>query len=766
MKLTLKILIGLLALIALAVIAVAVFISPVTKKYIEEHDHELIGRSIRMDGLRMNIFTGRVRVEGLCVGGVDDSTTFFRVDSFDMRLKLLPLLKNRIDVPYVTFAGPDVKVYQRGMEFNFDGLLDRFLSDSTEVEETPSEPWDIAINNIVIRRGHLFYKDLELNAVWGLNDIDLVIPGVHFSGEKTDVGAVLNFAEGGSLATQVAYDMERSAFDIGVKLRNLTLPGTLPYFQQTLNVTAVEGLLSADMNLHGDVEHLLSVRADGTAELSGFKLYDQQSRPVIGIDTLAMNLAEGDLGRMKFRFERLYVGGFSTFAELTENGNNLTDLMKPDAPADPATTATTGEEQAATPDLAFSVADMEIANSRITLRDLTLQQPFEYQISDIRMRSKNFDPEAKNNLMIDAQMQKTGHAKLLWEGTLDDINNQNITLMLTNVALKDFTPYCEHYTAYPLTQGNLTFRSQNVIRNRYLDGTNHLDVFEPKVEKKRKDLKPEMNIPLKLGLYVLKDKKGHVKMDLPVKGSLDSPEFSYRKIILKAIGNVLLKVATAPFSFLGGSKDDLEYINIDACQYAFSSEQYALFDRIAQMIQEKPEMHIALTQRINLTQAVPRQAADVLRMAYAQHQRTADSLAQRPAMSMLEFEKIQQIDIRRPEVVAFADSLLLQNGMISRGSPADKAKALYGKEAAQQLRRMMAARNKSLSDYMQRTHNLTAPAFRLQPADSVELQAYAGRDRYTIGLEAEGENLQVAQADSTATTGIAQNPEATAMVAQ
>ena len=60
---------------------------------------------------------------------------------------------------------------------------------------------------------------------------------------------------------------------------------------------------------------------------------------------------------------------------------------------------------------------------------------------------------------------------------------------LTNLDLRDFGPYCEHYTAYPLTKGNLTFRSQNVIRDRYLDGTNHLDMFEPKVDKKRREIK-------------------------------------------------------------------------------------------------------------------------------------------------------------------------------------------------------------------------------------------------------------------------------------
>lgn len=241
----------------------------------------------------------------------------------------------------------------------------------------------------------------------------------------------------------------------------------------------------------------------------------------------------------------------------------------------------------------------------MTVRDLTLHRPFEYTVSQIGMHSRDFDPSKHNKLTVDARMQKTGSAKLRWEGALDNIDNQNITLWLSNLDLRDFGPYCEHFTAYPLTKGNLTFRSQNVIRDRYLDGTNHLDMFEPKVDRKRKDIKAEMNIPLKLGLYVLKDKKGHVKMDLPVRGSLDSPEFSYRKIVLKAIGNVLLKVVTAPFSFLSGNRDNLEYINIDPQQYAFTSEQYASLDKIAQALRDKPEMHIALTQQLNMRRALP-----------------------------------------------------------------------------------------------------------------------------------------------------------------
>ena len=756
MKKIYKTLLIVLAVLIVVVLGIAIAASPVAKNYIEKHDRELLGRSIRMERLRMNIFTGRLRVEGLRIGAASDSATFFALDSFDMRMRILPLLSNRVVVKHITFAGLDVKVYQRGSAFSFDDILAHFASDTTAVAEPaePSDPWEIGIYNIAVRDSRLFYKDLELNAVWGLNDINLQIPGVYFGGEKTDVGAVLNFAEGGSLATSVAYDIDTSEFDIGLKLDGLTLSGMLPYFRQWLDIGAVEGRLSADVRLQGSTEHLLALRTEGTASLADFALKDTRQQPVAGVDTLGLKLAEGDLGQMRFRFERLYVGGFSLDAELTPEGDNISALMKPspEAPEQPAETA---PETSTGPAPVLQIADLEIDGGRVSFRDLTMAKPFEYVVSDIRMRSRDFDPSKRNNLQVDARMQRTGQAKLRWEGTLDDLNNQNITLVLSNLSLRDFTPYCEHFTAYPVTGGNLTFRSQNIIRNRYLDGTNHLDAFEPKVDKKRKELKPEMNIPLKLGLYVLRDKKGHVKMDLPVGGNLDSPEFSYRKIVLKAIGNVLLKVVTAPFSFLSGGNKNLEYIAVDPVQYAFTSEQYASFDQIAQMLKDKPEMQIALTQRINLTRALPAQSVNVLRLAYHNSLAAADSTGQRPRLSMLEYEKLQQIDIRTPAVGAFADSLLTLRGVSPLGmSPNAKALALYREDALGLLRRMMASRDKALGEYMLTTHGVQAPAFRLQPMDSTTLTTYAGRDRYTIALGLDGETIEVggdtADADASA----------------
>lgn len=133
----------------------------------------------------------------------------------------------------------------------------------------------------------------------------------------------------------MAYDIASSEFDIGLKLKDMTLAGMLPYFRQSLDIGGVAGRLSADIRLRGDTEHLLSLRTEGTASLAGFSLVDMQQRPVAGVDTLGVQLAEGDLGKMRFRFDRLYVGGFSLLTELTPGGDNLSALIKP-SPETPA----------------------------------------------------------------------------------------------------------------------------------------------------------------------------------------------------------------------------------------------------------------------------------------------------------------------------------------------------------------------------------------------------------------------------------------------
>ncbi|MFQ8713918.1 MAG: hypothetical protein ACLR93_09665 [Alistipes onderdonkii] len=290
------------AVIAVIVLAVAVSIAPLAKNYIEKHDRELLGRSIRMERLKFNIFTGRLRIGDLRIGGADDSTTFFRLDSFDMRMRLWPLLSNRVVVKKLSFAAPGIKVYQRGNSFSFDDILAHFAGDTilaAATPEKPSKPWEIGIYDISIRNGQVFYKDLLLDATWGMKDINLHIPGVYFSGEKTDVGAVLNFAEGGSLSTDVGYNIATSEFDIGIRLQDFALAGTLPSSgRRSTSRRWTDGFRPTYGC--GAIPSTCCRCAPKVRPAGGFRPARPPAAPVVGVDTLGMKLAEGDMGSMRF----------------------------------------------------------------------------------------------------------------------------------------------------------------------------------------------------------------------------------------------------------------------------------------------------------------------------------------------------------------------------------------------------------------------------------------------------------------------------------
>ena len=608
MKKWIKILLVTLGIIAVLVVTTILLLPPIAKNYLEKHSKELVGRQITIEKLRFNVLNGKLRIDQIAMLEPDDSTTFASLGNFYTRIHLLPLLRQRIHIDAVLIDKPYLNVYQDGTSFNFDDLLTRFLTPADTVEKAPSNPWTVDIDDIKIHNGELTYKDMQRNVTWGFNELDIDVPGLHLSGhERTDMGIVFNFSRGGSLRTSLEYDQATADYDLSLLLSNLSLAGTAAYFNQVIDIGSVEGLVTLDLHVKGNANHLLDLRTYGIAAASGLKLRDSRDNRIIDVDTLNFDLRDGNLGTMQYDIRRIYAAGIRTQFEIYRGGgNNLLALIKApeerptetEATIDGETTVTIEREEPATTQLNFTVGELLLDKGEIAFTDNTFEKPFRYLISDIRLSSRDIDFSKQNELTLDAKLQRTGSGHIRWKGSLQNLDNHNLMVALSNINLKDFTPYCEHFTAYPLTGGNLTFRSQNIIADRFLNGTNHLDIFQCEVDKKRKDLEPEFKIPLKLGLYILKDRKGHVKIDLPVKGNLDSPEFSYRKIVMKALGNVLLKVVTAPFSFLTGGGDNLDRIEVDPLQFSLNTDQYATLDKVADILRDKPEMQIGLAQRI------------------------------------------------------------------------------------------------------------------------------------------------------------------------
>lgn len=135
------------SVLAIIVAVIALGISPFVKSYIEKHSKELIGRKVLMKDLRLNVFTGTLRLDSLRMYEANDSTVFASVDTFFVDLQLLPLISSKVEIAQLKVIRPYAAIIQKGEKFNFDDLMPK--EDSVEVKKEPSSfPQSIVIKNI------------------------------------------------------------------------------------------------------------------------------------------------------------------------------------------------------------------------------------------------------------------------------------------------------------------------------------------------------------------------------------------------------------------------------------------------------------------------------------------------------------------------------------------------------------------------------------------------------------------------------------------
>ena len=683
-----------LTLVALLLI-VAFAVSPIAEKYIENNSKELIGRKIEMENLSVNIFTGRLKIDDCTLYESDDQTPFFSFDKFDVNLQMFGLLFSKINVEHVMLSEANVTIIQNGDTFNFDDIVERFASDSTE-EESESD-WKIVINDIHLDHSYLFYQDKSIGSEFRLKDISIVIPGIDLSDLNADMGLQLAFLNGGKLDTNIKYDTEKSIYDLTLNIQNFQVSPILPYLQQSLNVDSLGGNFSSKLDIKGSTNHLLEFDANGTLTVNNLKLKDSQDKNIFAVDSAFIDINHIDLTHERIELNKVFINGVSSYYEINKDQtDNFTLLVKEDTVSAETQVDTVSESS----NFNCVIKNLIVENSQFNYIDNTLPRVFDYTLSEISVSAENFDLNGKNNVTASALLQNTGKLKIKWIGNIDDFSNQNISVNLNNLDLQPLTPYSLAIFGNPINKGHLSIQSQNVIFNNMLKGSNKISLYNTQIGDKDKTVKAEYNLPLKMGIYVLTDKNGKAEIDLPVSGNIDSPDFSYRKIILNALGNVLIKVASSPFYALK-SDGELENVYFTATSTEFTDEEYSHFAQLASILREKPELKLYLTQDLLYSNALTEYCVVELKKNMA-IQDTTNFVNEYNANDLLVKEQYCAIPTKSQEVTDFADKLLEKKGIKNSNKYSNEQKAvlIYENDMRPAILKDMNWRNTILHSYL------------------------------------------------------------------
>ena len=253
----------------------------------------------------------------------------------------------------------------------------------------------------------------------------------------------------------------------------------------------------------------------------------------------------------------------------------------------------------------IKIGAITLQGGRIDFSDRSLKPEYSAKLTEIGGRISGLSSEETTMADIELRGKLDDYAPLEITGKINPLKEElyaDIKARFKDMDLSSTTPYAGKYAGYTVEKGKLSFDLKYLIANKKLESQNYifLDQFNlgDKVES------PEATtLPVKLAIALLKDRKGEIKLDIPVTGSLDDPEFSIWRIILKILVNLIAKAATSPFALLGsmfGGGEELGFVEFDYGSATITEPNMKKLDTIEKALSDRPALKMDIEGHVDV----------------------------------------------------------------------------------------------------------------------------------------------------------------------
>ncbi len=597
MNKTIKILLWIIGGVVALLLLLSLLAGPVAKGIVNGNGEKLTGRQVHVDHVGLNLFTGHINVRGLNLFEEDGQTAFVSFDTLDVRTRLLRVLGKTIDIRRLNLSGLKVNIEQDGEHFNFSSLLDHLKGDEEKEEDTTRSEWVLRLGDLRLNHAQASYHDLQRDKQWRIADMNLRVPGFVIGGkENTQAGLNIQLEDGGRLNVNTDFDAVSNNYNATLNINGFALQNIKEYLTDHFAIDEIAGNLDAHLMAAGNLSEVMKSRFSGDVEMKelGISSTELGNGDFVSLNRLMVNMKSINLDERIFTIGDIEINGLSVTYEQWEDGSTLSRLLKksdvPDSAelSDQADSTDASDQPSSYKPMRLSVDRLAVTNSNVTYDNHALPDEFHFPITNINIEAQNISTTGRNNARVRASLPGGGTLAVRWNGTIGNLSKyQDLMLVVRGVDMKLLSPWVVAYTGQPVEDGIFGLMSHNTITDGTINGLNTLDIYKITVGKRRKDVEPKMKLPLKAALYVLKDKDEKINIELPITGNVNDPEFNYMKIVWKTLGNLLVKVATSPARAIAGAVgmggDDLEFIEIGAEQFGFTSEQYHALGELARL---------------------------------------------------------------------------------------------------------------------------------------------------------------------------------------
>jgi hypothetical protein len=717
MKLLKRILIPLLIVIVSLMVLLIIFISPVTKWAIEKYSVEYTGRQVNMDKLYINLLTGTIESSGLKIYEAKSNKIFFQCEELTATMQTHELLVHKYDLTELKLSHPILNIIETGNRFNFSDLIDRFTKKTSgEKETTGKTKWFIdkaEVDNATIIYTNTFpYNSIKIERC------NISIPGISWNNKIYSVLTDFSFASGGDVKGSISFNKNNWVYALALDINRFDITPFYSYLKDYLKVNSLNGFLSTHLNLTGNMHAASDIAASGNITAENFSIIDNVNDTLTAINKMEINIDSLNTAKNIYRFADIILLKPYLKVEMYADGYNF-DRLETSPVIDSASATTTYANvflmmcayiQNITKDYVVSnyiVNKFSAEDGKLDFYDYTLNDKFYYTLDSLHLFSDKINSnDSMISLTASSLLNHAGQINADMNISPKDFKNFNLSCAIKNLTVADFNPYSKYYVATPFLDGVATYTEKTTVANRKLKSDNLIVINHIIAGKKDKTIRPQYNMPVRLGVALLKDVHGNIKLNIPVAGSLDDPKFKFGKIIWQILGNLIVKAATAPFHLLaglfGGKDDDYKEIDFNYLQTAIDTTQQKQLDQLAKIIKEKPELKLELIQVCN-------KAEEAEALAIFQEKKKYLGIN-----DSVNYAQLQQINALKNNDSLFVKYLNnnLQTTSTAFLSTQEKCMLLAGKDnMSRSIDSIMQKRNERIADYLQQKQTSAANLF-------------------------------------------------------
>ena len=392
--------------------------------------------------------------------------------------------------------------------------------------------------------------------------------------------------------------------DIDVDISGIELDKFQPYVDKFAKVDVIDG----NFNTKGKLivkrapGKPIDVKYKGQTNIADFVTRDQiLSKDLIKWENLTLKNLDVDVLANKYSASALLIE--KPYARVTirkDKTVNFSDLVvenkampeKSSKPVKSAPAAKTAEKKPA-----FKLAKIKIINGTSDFADLSLILPFAAQIKSLDGGADGISSDQKATIKVDLKGSAYDLAPVDVNGEISPYQGKyNVNLKFDGLPMPLVTPYMVQFAGYRIEKGKLTLDLQYQIDNKKLNAGNKILIDQLELGEKV-DSPNAVSLPLGLAITLLKDSEGKIKLDVPLTGSLEDPQFNVGVLVWDALVNVLTKIVTAPFSALAsltGSDEDLSAVAFKAGNDVLEAKEMEKLDSVAKALKEKTDLNIEI----------------------------------------------------------------------------------------------------------------------------------------------------------------------------